>query len=360
MQTIRIDTSSRSYDVLVGTDLLGMTGEVARKTAGGSRAFVVSNVNVSPLYGSAVRRSLEEAGYGVSSIVVGAGEAIKNMHVLATVLEEMADAQLTRDDLVVALGGGVVGDLAGFAASIYMRGCKVIQVPTSLLAMVDSSVGGKTAVDLDHGKNLAGSFKQPRAVIASLDCLETISRDLFTDSCGEVIKYGVMADADLFDELSRSPINQGDLDLERVGRIVARCVELKRDVVNADERETGVRQILNLGHTVGHAIEAGNNYRLGHGSCVAAGTCVIARAAARLDLCDESVARQIEDVTALYGLPTSTELPVSLLFEQSLTDKKRHGDTVNVIVPTAIGSVEIKKVTLDEYREIIELGVRPL
>lgn len=356
MQTIHIDTDTRDYDVLIGKDILGLVGEKTRETAGGTRAFLVSNVNVDPLYGKLVTQSLEIAGYEVSKMVVGAGEFIKNMGVLSDMLERMAEAGLGRDDVVVALGGGVVGDLAGFAAAVYMRGCKVVQVPTSLLAMVDSSVGGKTAVDLKAGKNLAGAFFQPRIVIASLNCLGTINKDLFTDSCGEVIKYGVMYDQELFDDLSEKPLNDGDPDYERLEEIVSRCVEIKRDVVNEDEKETGLRQILNLGHTIGHAIEIANDYRLGHGASVAAGMCYIARACSKLGVCSKKDAQKIVAAVESYDLPTTSEFSTDELYAHALSDKKRHGDYMNVVMIKSIGEVYVEKMPLPKFKQVIELG----
>ena len=356
MQTVHVSTPSGAYDVLVGSDILDMVGEITRKTAGGSKAFIVSNVNVDPLYGRKVADSLVLAGYEIASKIVGTGESIKNMFELCALLESIADAGLTRGDVVVALGGGVVGDLAGFAASIYMRGCNFIQVPTSLLAMVDSSVGGKTAVDLAHGKNLAGTFYQPKAVIASVECLKTISPDLFNDSCGEVIKYGVMTDPELFEELERTPLSRTNFDEARVERIVTRCVELKRDVVDADEKEAGLRQTLNLGHTIGHAIEASSGYTLGHGSCVAAGMCMMARACVKLGICEQETANRIINVCKAHGLPTDSDESNKHLFHQALSDKKRHGNTINVVLIEAIGSVRIQKISLDEFAHLIELS----
>ena len=356
MQCIHVDTETRDYDVVIGRNLLSTVGPKTKECAGGTRAFVVSNVNVDPLYGKQITQSLEINGYEVSRMVVGAGEFIKNMGVLADMLERMADAGLGRDDVVVALGGGVVGDLAGFAAAIYMRGCKVVQVPTSLLAMVDSSVGGKTAVDLKAGKNLAGAFFQPRIVIADLDCLGTISPDLFTDSCGEVIKYGVMCDRKLFDDLEASPINKGELDYERLEEVVSRCVEIKRDVVNADEKEMGLRQTLNLGHTIGHSIEIGNDFRLGHGASVAAGMCFVARACAKLGICPEEDAQRIVSCVESYGLPTTSEISTDELYRFALADKKRHGDHMNVVMIKSIGEVYVEKMPLPRFKQIIELG----
>lgn len=358
MQTISVTTESRSYDVLAGEGILSLVGPKARETAGGTRAMVVTNTDVEPLYAQAVLDSLMGAGYTASTHVVESTEAVKNMRELAILLEDMAEQQMTRDDVIIALGGGVVGDLAGFAAATYMRGCKAVQVPTSLLAMVDSSVGGKTAVDLAHGKNLAGAFFQPRCVIASIECLDTISLDLFADSCGEVIKYGVMCDEELFCALEKKPLTDSKLDHGRLEDVIARCVAIKRDVVNADEHETGLRQTLNLGHTIGHAVESANGYELGHGSCVAAGMCIMARACAAKGWCSQGTVARIEATVAAHGLPTGSDFPVDELFRHALSDKKRHGDTMNIVVIEDIGRVRVRTVSLDEFKELIALGLK--
>jgi len=358
MKSVEVSTAQRAYKVYVGRNILGETGRCARSSVGGGRAMLVSDSHVMPLYGRLVRSSLEAAGYIVSEVTVPAGEQTKNMGELAKLLERIAGAGLGRDDVVVALGGGVVGDLAGFAAATYMRGIQVVQVPTSLLAMVDSSVGGKTAVDLAVGKNLAGAFWQPSSVVADVEVLRTLSPALFRDSVGEVIKYGVMSDPELFESLERQPLDLGDFD--RIGDVVLRNVRTKRDVVDADEREAGLRQTLNLGHTIGHAIEAESSYALGHGSCVAAGLCCMARACARKGLCSDETARRIDAAVAAHRLPTGTSVSPDKLYQRSLADKKRHGNQINIVVVRGIGSVEVRRVPLEEYRTYIDLGCAPL
>jgi len=360
MRVIHIGVLSKPYDVLLGKNILNEVGPQTRKTAGGSKAFVVSNVNVDPLYGEIVNKSLRANGYKTSSMIVGSGETIKNMTELANLLENIAAAGLTRDDVIVALGGGVVGDLAGFAASVYMRGCKIVQVPTSLLAMVDSSVGGKTGVDLHHGKNLAGTFFQPSTVVISLNCLKTIPSRLFNDSIGEVLKYSIICDKKLFHELTEFPLSQNNLDYKRLEKIVMRCIEIKRDIVIQDEKEHGVRQILNLGHTIGHAIEAESNYQLGHGACVAAGMCYIARACAKLGKCSFDTANVIQNAVSAYGLPTIYKINPESLFKRALIDKKRHKNMINVVLIKSIGSVEVRPISLQELREIILVSSIPL
>ena len=354
--TIPVHTRSRAYEVQVGRGLLDSVGATCSSAAGGSAAAIVSDSHVAPLYAERIQSSLEKAGYRTCLITFQAGEQNKRLSTLEGILESLAQAELSRDDVVVALGGGVTGDMAGLAAAMYLRGIQVVQVPTSLLAMVDSSVGGKTAVDLASGKNLAGAFHQPSAVIADIDCFGTLSPDLFTDSCGEVIKHGVLADPDLFATLAARPINDPSYDADELVDIVARNIAIKRDVVDADETERGVRQTLNLGHTIGHAIEAASDFQLGHGSSVAAGLCCIARASAAKGWCSQECARQIEYVTKAHGLPVDTQVDHETLLRYATHDKKRHGATINVVVPRAIGAVEVRKLPLAVFAELIRLG----
>ena len=359
MSVVDVRTPSRAYEVHVGTGLLDQTGALVRQAAGGRVACVVSDSHVAPLYAGRVRASLEAAGYETQLVTFPAGERHKTVETWAGIVEGLAQAGMARDDVVVAVGGGVTGDMAGFAAACYMRGCAVAQVPTSLLAMVDSSVGGKTAVDIPAGKNLCGAFLQPHVVVADVSCLGTLSPELFADSCGEVIKHGVLADPQLFDELAERPLTQAVgalLDVERLERVVTRNVQIKRDVVNADERERGLRQTLNLGHTLGHAIEAASGYALGHGSSVAAGLCCVARATAALGLCDPELPRAIERCVAAHGLPTGTRLSADEVYRWALADKKRHGSTINVVLPLAIGRCEVRTLSLDEFAELVRLG----
>ncbi len=353
---VPVDTPSRSYRVHVGQGILQEVGPLVREASGGGVAAVVSDSNVAPLYADKVLASLESAGYRTALVTFPAGEANKRLHTLGDILEGLAEAELSREDVVVALGGGVTGDMAGLAAAMYLRGCKVAQVPTSLLAMVDSSVGGKTAVDLEAGKNLAGAFFQPSVVVADVDCFDTLSHELFTDSCGEVIKHGVIRDAALFQEVAASPINRDGATKDELARIVAANVAIKRDVVVEDECERGLRQILNFGHTIGHAIEAASDFQLGHGSSVAAGMCCVARAAERRGWCSPEVSRAIVDAVRAYGLPTDTALDHKTIFGFATHDKKRHGSTVNLVVPVELGRVEVKKLSLEELREVIDLG----
>ena len=356
---IPVNTPSRSYEVVVGIGLLDTLGERVRQVLPGCpHAHIITDTHVGPLYLEPVHRSLEQAGFEVTWDDFAAGEASKTPATLARLLEGMALAGCDRDTCVVALGGGVTGDMAGLSAALFMRGCPVVQVPTSLLAMVDSSVGGKTAVDLPQGKNLMGAFWQPWLVVADVACLETVPPELLVDSVGEVIKHGVLADPALFNDVAASPITARPLDLERLARVVVRNVEIKRDVVAADEKERGLRQTLNLGHTLGHAIEAVSDFSLGHGSSVAAGLCCVARASAARGWCDPELAAHIESCVASYGLPTSTDAPLPRLLELSFADKKRHGDRVNLVVPEALGQVVVHPMSLDDYAQFFEAGLK--
>ena len=250
MNTVTV-RASRQYDILIGQGLLPTLGAEAKKLGKAQKICVVSESNVYPLYGAAVEESLKSAGFSVVSYVFPAGEESKNGQIFLDLLNFLAENQLTRSDMIVALGGGVVGDLAGFAAASYLRGIRFIQVPTTLLAAVDSSVGGKTAIDLPAGKNLAGAFCQPSLVLCDTDTLNSLPLDIFRDGCAEVIKYGVLYDPKLFAHLEEKGLA---FDREAV---ITRCVELKRDVVMEDEFDTGARMKLNLGHTVGHGLEQG-------------------------------------------------------------------------------------------------------
>ena len=267
------------------------------------------------------------------------------------ILNFLAENKLTRTDILIALGGGVVGDLSGFCAATYLRGIRYIQVPTSLLAMVDSSVGGKTAIDLPAGKNLVGAFYQPNLVLCDIDLLNTLPVELFRDGCAEIIKYGILHDKALFEHLS-----QKKMEFDRK-YVIARCVEIKRDVVCQDEFDTGARQKLNLGHTVGHGIEKQSNYQISHGRAVAAGTAIIARAAAADGYCDNATTLSICNLIKDFGLPTGTEASAEVLLDSMLSDKKRSGDNINLIIPRTIGNCDIVRTPIDQMKTFIEKGL---
>ncbi len=350
MKTIEVNASS-SYCVHIGSDLLPQIGSHTRNTVGGRIAAVVSDDHVWPLYGDTVLNSLKEAGYEVCNFVFPAGEMQKNSQVLFSILNFLAENRLTRSDVVLALGGGVVGDITGFAASIYLRGIAYIQIPTTLLAMVDSSVGGKTAIDLPAGKNLVGAFYQPALVLCDVDTLQTLPDEIFMDGCAEVIKYAILYDPSLFALLS-----QKKLAFPRV-EVVAKCVQWKKDVVAQDEFDTGARQLLNLGHTIGHSIEANSNFEISHGFGVAIGTAIVTRAACHYGLCTEETKNQILAILSVFGFPVTTSYSPSSLFQYAQTDKKRFGNTVHLIVPKAIGDCVIHNTPIEELESFIKAGL---
>ena len=297
--------------------------------------MIVSDDNVFPLYGQQVMDSLKD--YECHSLVLPHGEPTKNFQSLPKIYTAMLDAKLTRSDLVIALGGGVIGDLAGFAAASYLRGIKLVQIPTSLLAQVDSSVGGKVAVDLPQGKNLVGAFYQPKMVLIDPDVLNTLPEHFIKDGMGEVIKYGCIKDGSLFDRLCAHSSFE-DLKPE-LPEIIARCVDIKRIVVEADQFDTGERMLLNFGHTLAHTIEQYYNYeRESHGEAVGIGMYQITLMAEGKGLTGSGCADQIKKALDIYGLPSSCGLPVTDLTKAITLDKKNLNGKLNVVLLKELGS----------------------
>ena len=346
------------YTVTIGPGLLERCGMFLGKSLEPCHVAVISDSNVAPLYLQRTKDSLEKAGFAVSSYIFPAGEESKNLATLSGILEFLAGERLTRTDCVAALGGGVTGDMAGLAAALYLRGVRYIQLPTSLLAAVDSSVGGKTAVDLSAGKNLAGAFLQPAAVLCDTDCLGTLTPEFFADGAAEAIKTGVLCDEDLFALFEGPPLSPASPVLPE---IIARCVRYKAGVVERDEKEQGERKLLNLGHTVGHAIEKCSGYTIPHGHAVAAGLAMMARASARLGWMSPEGMRQndaerICSTLGLTGLPISTDYSPEALAEAALADKKRAGDSITIVVPREIGRCELKTIPVTELLPVIRAG----
>ena len=350
MTTIEVN-ASRNYTVEIGSGLLPELGPRIAALGGAQRVCIVSDSNVWPLYGAAADASLHAAGLETCAFVFPAGEASKNGATYLELLNFLAENRLSRSDLLVALGGGVVGDLTGFAAATYQRGIRFVQVPTTVLAAVDSSVGGKTAIDLPAGKNLAGAFCQPIFVLCDVDCITTLPDDIFRDGCAEVIKTAILFDEKLFMELVRSGLN---FDREAV---ITACVRHKRDIVVADEFDRGQRNLLNLGHTFGHAVETLSDFTLSHGRAVAIGTAMAARAAVSLGLADQGTATRIMWLLERFGLPIFTHHSAEALANAALSDKKRAGNTVNLILPEAIGRCTISPTPIWELESIIQAGL---
>ena len=324
------------YEALIGAGLLDRLGELLRPLAAGS-VMVVTEENVAPLYLDRAAASLSAAGFTVRTAVLPAGEATKSAQYYVNLLERFAP--LTRSDTVLALGGGVVSDLAGFAAATYLRGIRSINVPTTLLAMVDAAVGGKTGIDLPTGKNLVGAFCQPALVVCDPTLLTTLSPRELRSGWAEVIKTAILFDPPLFQRLKT-----GEAATEQV---IAACLQHKSAVLSRDVYDQGERQLLNLGHTLGHAVEVCSDYRVTHGEAVAVGIAGMARAFSR-------DAAEIIALLEQFGLPTRTELSPRVLAQAALHDKKRRGDTVTLVIPERIGGCTLRSVPTNTLEEIFQ------
>lgn len=348
MHRITVNTGV-PYEVLIERGMLSRLGDrTAEVLSPGRTAAILSDSNVWPLYGETAVRSLKQAGFSVCHYVFPAGESSKTPETLISFVEFLAENGLTRSDLVIALGGGVTGDMGGLAASLYQRGIDCVQVPTSLLAMVDSSVGGKTAVDLPQGKNLMGTFTQPRLVICDPDVLRTLKPEVYNEGMAEVIKYGMFGNRDLLTRLAAEETDIAD--------IIAVCVDMKRAVVDEDEKETGMRQILNFGHTIGHAVERLRHFSIYHGEGVAIGMAVMTRGCVRLGRCPRECDEILEPLLAKYHLPNRTDLPSDDLIRACRADKKRRGNRITLIEPDAPGSCVLVPSDFEDLRKIIEAG----
>lgn len=350
-QHLRINIGE-GYDVFIGNGLLENCGRFVSELFPQRNCIIISETNVAPLYLETVKKSCEAAGLTVSSFVFQAGEDQKNLDTFGTILNAMAETHLTRKDFAIALGGGVCGDITGFAAGCYMRGIPFVQIPTTVLSMVDSSVGGKCAVDLPQGKNLAGIFHQPSLVLCDIDTLSTLSPETFADGCAEAIKTGILDGKDLYELLQEGP-EEG-----RLPQIIAHCIAYKGGVVERDEKEQGERKLLNLGHTAGHAIEKCSNFGISHGKAVAIGTAMMARAADALDWSTEPLSAAIETLMEDYHLPVITDFEPEELVKAALSDKKRSGKLITIIMPETIGHCVMREVTREQLLEIFTAGWR--
>lgn len=334
--------SPRQYDITVENGILPRCGELIRKAVKGSSCLIITDSNVGPLYLETVKASIEAEGIAVSAFTFPAGEENKTFKTVETMLGAMCEAGLTRSDFTVALGGGVCGDLAGFASAVYQRGIDYIGIPTTLLSQIDSSVGGKTGCDLSYGKNLAGSFHAPRAVIIDPLCLNTLPPKFFSDGLSEAIKYGVIKSEKLFERL----MNENAKDF--LNELIEECVSIKRDVTENDFFENGERMLLNYGHTIGHAIEKYYNYRdITHGEAVGIGMVIMAVAAENRGECEPGTAKRITSCLHKYNLPATTGIDIEKLCVNALNDKKRRGKDIKIVLPEKIGTCFIKQMPAD-------------
>ena len=343
MKTLRVNLPERAYDIHIEHGLLAGAGELIKNVFHGEKITVVTDSNVGPLYGGRLQASLEAQGFRVHIAQIPAGEASKCASQLFRLYDEMLAFGMTRTDLVIALGGGVVGDLAGYAAASLLRGIPFIQIPTTVLAQVDSSVGGKVAIDLPQGKNLVGAFYQPKLVLIDPECLRTLNARVLSDGMAEVIKYGAIRDAALFERLENIK-NREEL-FAKIGEIVYTCCDIKRCVVEEDELDTGGRMILNFGHTFGHAIEKQYHYETyTHGSAVAAGMCMMTE-----KTCTPELYVRLCDCVKAYDLPTEVPASLSELVPLCGNDKKRASAALRFIVCETIGKAEIRSMPFDEF-----------
>lgn len=325
--------TDRPYTVTVERGALDRVGEIAGALKKpGTKAMLISETNVAPLYGQRVQNSLEAAGFRVSTFVSPAGEEHKLMSTVSEMYRALAEAGFTRTDLIVTLGGGVTGDMGGFAAATFLRGMDFLQVPTSLVSQSDASVGGKTGVDLPFGKNLVGAFHQPIAVVTDPEALSTLPKRFFNDGLGEVIKHGAIADKQLFEALDQGAA------LDDLEQVVGKSIAIKRDFVEADTRDTGRRMILNFGHTCGHALEKLNHFQgLSHGEAVGIGMLLACKAGEKLGVTAPGTGEKIRRVLERYGLPTEAGFTSREIVEATALDKKSDGDTLRLILIKEIG-----------------------
>ncbi len=344
-----VHVSSGGYDVLIGRGLLFDAGQLISLCRPVCKILVVTDDNVAPLWLDKVTSSLRAAGFETETMILPHGEGSKNLSCYGRLLERCAEAGLTRGGMIAALGGGVIGDIAGFAAATYMRGIAYIQLPTTLLAAVDSSVGGKTAVDLEAGKNLCGAFYQPRLVICDLDTFSTLPDEILSDGAAEVIKYGVIADRELFSAMLKGK----PLDAEYV---VETCVRIKADIVGRDFYDRGERRVLNFGHTVGHAIEKLSGYKITHGHAVAAGMAYETAAAAANNLCPKTIAAKIAEANKAWRLPVSAGFSASELAAAAMLDKKIDGGRLALIIPKSDGKAEIFEIEAADFAAYLQAG----
>ena len=355
MRTVRVNAASKSYDVLIGRDAVASLGEEAKKVCPGAlKALIVSETNVAAFYLDTVKAEIEKAGFEVVTYVFEAGEQNKNITEIAGMWNKMAEAGFTRTDFVVGLGGGVTTDMAGFAASTFLRGIKVIQLPTSLLAMVDASVGGKTGIDIPMGKNQVGAFWQPSLVLEDISFLKTLPDEVFTEGMGEVTKHAFIMDLELFDKLVEA---NGDIrtNEDLLEEIVYMNVADKASVVGEDETDNGRRQTLNFGHTVGHVIERDSGFTKPHGICVAKGMGIVIDSCVRAGSLASEDAEKMKELLKLYKLPVTDDITPEAIVEGAMNDKKKRGDTLSVILVNKIGQAEIKKMTAEEFLKFLSV-----
>lgn len=351
MKRLTVNLKERSYDILIGKNLRNEFATYIEQVFNGDKICIITDDNLNSIYGEEVKINLEQAGFQVKVVAVTPGEKSKSFSTLLPIYDELLNFKLTRSDLIIALGGGVVGDLAGFVASTFLRGVNFIQIPTSLLAQVDSSVGGKVGVDLERGKNLVGSFYHPKLVLIDTDMLKTLPEKYFNDGLGEVIKYGCIREKELYEVLE--DFKNKDALKDNIEEIIYACCDIKRQVVENDEKDTGERMILNFGHTLGHAIEKVYGFETyTHGEGVAIGMYMITSISEKLGLTQVGVAERIKIMLKKYNLPYEVDISdVQGVLDAIKLDKKNLNGGLNVILLNDIGECYIYKTDVTFFEQ---------
>lgn len=344
---VTVNGVKKPYDIFIGRDILDIIPEKIKELTSAKTVVIITDDNVDKFYSKKVSDILTSAKYRVLKYVFPHGENYKSIETFSKILEFMAENNVTRSDCILALGGGITGDISGFCASSFLRGIDFFQVPTTFLAAIDSSVGGKTGVNLKSGKNLAGAFYQPRAVICDTKTFETLPEENFKEGVAEAIKYGVICDKTLFSVLSESK----DWDIEK---IIERCVSIKAEIVAEDEFDLGKRQLLNFGHTIGHAIEKVSKYKISHGIAVGIGMAMISKISDKLGWSENATHEDILKCLKKNNLPTNFDMETRDILSTMLKDKKRNGDTINLVIPKRIGDCVLKKINVEELEGVLE------
>ncbi len=348
MQKVKVCATKSEYFVHIGKGLLSDLGNISKDAAGGNKVMLISDDRVFPLWGEVAVKSLKDAGYEVFTFTFPNGEQSKTPETLIEILNSLAQYNLHRDDIIVALGGGVVGDISGLAAALYQRGIGFVSVPTTLLAMVDCSVGGKTAVDLPCGKNLCGAFWQPKAVVCDTNTLSTLTDEIFACGMAEVIKYTVIDSKELFDEICENNIRKCPEDA------IKKCVEIKAKIVNEDEFDNGIRAILNFGHTLGHSVEMLSDFSIPHGEGVAIGMSAVTLVCEKKGICPVGTHEALVDVLKMYSLPYTSPFSLNAVCEHCKGDKKMSGKGLSLITIEGIGNAKIHTIPFENLLEFME------
>lgn len=345
MKKLTLSGSNGISEILIDEKIIDNAAALCLDVFSPSKVHIVTDTNVAPLYLENIEKQFS---IPVTHSILPAGEEYKRLDTINTIYTDLINADITRKDLIIALGGGVIGDMTGFAAATFLRGVSLCQIPTTLLAQVDSSVGGKTAVDMSQGKNLVGAFYQPRLVLIDPYVLKSLPEHIFIDGMAEVVKYGCIQNADILDMVSKPDYK------DNISNIIYECVKIKRDVVEVDEHDTGLRMILNFGHTIGHAIEKLGDYtKFSHGNAVSMGMVAAMKLSDAIGN-DNSLTAYLSGILNNIGLPTSLPYEKEDIFNALLSDKKKMGDTMNFILVRIMGKAEIEKIEIDKLHKLIK------